>query len=239
MKSEANFFFFGLRPSLKIAATLLLLMACIAAATFTPVAAYAQPASECMQIDVKDNSTVVTNRCDEPITVAYCSLGKPIWGKNCGGEEGKGGGYYTQQTNLKPGASSNSYGYPNLRVVACRGAFYTGIKSDSSGVYTCPVAKVDPRGKPNALVAGSALTESRACELARSMFAAPDRSSEPCKCSAMRNGQVYHCTATGWLKEPPSENNQLREFVEDLARCDPKIDFLCEKKKTVWIGVRG
>lgn len=227
-----------LRKSMGIAAFVAISLALIAPH------AWAQAAPECLKTERKDKTIVLTNTCREPITVPYCSLTRPIWGKTCGSGS-KVNPYYTHLTNLKPDEKSDTNGFTDVKFAPCRGSFYSydpkGFLSDTSGAYTCPIAKVDPRGKPNAQAAASAKTSERACELARELFPAADRATSPCECKSIRNGLLHYCSAAGWAKNATSPVNGMKDWLREVENCDPtKDERRCESKKLVSMGgVRG
>lgn len=114
-------------------------MACVVLAIQVPEAG-AQPAPQCLEIARGSPRDTWKNVCDQEISVAYCSTGKPIFGELCGQRPGKANEYYTHMTSLKPGETSSKQ--KDVATAACLGringwALDGAFRSDLQGAYEC------------------------------------------------------------------------------------------------------
>lgn len=203
----------------------------------------AQPAPECLKNAVVGGNNVWQNTCDETISVAYCSTGRPIWGKTCGAGA-KTNIYYTHITSLKAG---EKWTQPmDVRTAPCRGELNPwelkgSFSSSASGSYDCfnPSAKsAAAQGKSAglypAVATASAATQARACSLARELFAQKDRSPQACDCTSHRNGTLFVCKALGrgLAQETGVQRitGDAKALLREVEKCDPATDSRrCER----------
>lgn len=190
---------------------------------------YAQPAPECLQIYFTNTRTVWQNVCEETISVAYCSLDKPIWGKLCG-SGGKANVFYTHLEVLKP-HEKNERNLDVLRTAPCRGRINAwdtkdNFTSEASGSYNCkdPDAKIYTSFPAVATVTDT--NEDTACSNAKDMFAKSNRSPYPCKCQKLKGGKIFMCQAYG--KDEKTDKSLIYQTIDSIKvkinECDPETD---------------
>ena len=219
-----------------------------AIAALSGSASFSQPAPECLKTWTEGSKVIWQNTCDEPISVGYCSTGKPIWGKKCGDARGKTNVYYTQMTNMKPGAKSTES--KDIVAAPCHGELngwdlQGSFTSDADGKYDCfdPVKKRLTDYPMEATA--SASSQSRACTLAREMFAKQDRSPHACDCKGYQDNTLFICSARGKGQDTGGDSinkgiSDVKALMREALQCNPKLDDRrCEKTLKPFAGSNG
>lgn len=161
----------------------------------TPLA-FAEPSPSCVQVSDADSALVFENGCNEPVSIAYCSLGQPIWGERCGDNKSASNPYYTHMFQLKTG-EQRRMNRPQLRYAICGGYMnnWSGLEdkfhSAADGSFSCwpndrpgakPAAPEDPRRYIRATGTGVHKT----CANAQSIVKEAGGKAPPCHCSQIR-----------------------------------------------------
>lgn len=206
--------------------------------------ARAEPVPQCLaQSSPKDGRVTWRNTCDYPISVAYCSSERPIWGQRCG--DGKGTSlYYTHMTRIQPGEIEERP--ESYRSASCKGVIYSVrdyFSSTANGSFLCG----DPDSKTKLVISTATSaddTQDSACQAA--LRVAQRGAAEVNACECRQQGRKYLCQVhTAALPAParliPDEVvPKLKQELRKATECHPTPEKPCKAKPSQNPGgVRG
>lgn len=101
---------------------------------------------DCITDSSSNKKTYFHNRCNETVTIWYCSSDKKMNGKYCGENKSPTNPYYTHSVQIKPGETNEHYDLGDYRYASCMGFILndswggnTGkyFESNNAGGFTC------------------------------------------------------------------------------------------------------
>lgn len=162
----------------------------------------------------------ITNRCDAPASVGYCSTGEPISGKRCGDRPNAESPFYTHLTHVGPGGSTVvSQPLESLRFAPCIGSVRK-FTSALDGSYSCS----RDVALPTAWAHGVAPDKASACGAAREAASAYPVADAACECRTVSAGR-WHCrietsVPLDTLKSRDGFIPDLKQWVKERLRPD-------------------
>lgn len=255
--------FSKIRASISHSISIVLLTAVV---LFQSFSAYAvEPPASCVEIQNLGGSNGeyrITNNCTTDVSVAYCSITKKIWGKQCGQTESKFNQYYTHMMTLKPSEKSSRSGNGEMRFAACPGYInsWDSIKgkfqSNTDGSFVCwpetnlpkdKIAEKTESTKTQMAISSAASKDiGDACAHAREPLIEAGITPPLCNCKAAGaeglTAKIYRCEIQYAIPETSGDMiNSLKSWVrKQIPTYDATKEKDCAKSRSVSIGgIRG